>query len=622
MPIFDISRQLKDILRKNGLRAHLEMDHMGNYFLVAEGRNYPHRRYAITAQQAEDMSRWGFNSLNDKAYNTIKRVLVDADMPVNLTVARLAKSPVNMGQYGENRWFGRVPTVPGYARPGTISTFSYRSGGLMPTVGVYYKGGAQSENYNEPQPLSVTAVPRQPKAADRTQGNGIPYSEAITSDVYFNKDEFLKILASHGIVIDEKNKTMTIRSSNTRVDLRYKLTDEELRILCSNSLDPEQGGYTLQARLEVINNNNGFRRDFRTGVKYDTIMYSRDLVDCELRPEIKEEVEKEFLAYDRYMERQRFQQEATAEMMDYEERIRRNPNAISGRQLANVMGNYGWYRSVEGGEGREVVVTCIRVDKQKDDKGKDIYTMSANINNQWKTVQISKKDYEKFLRYDDEHRFKLFDKLFDDIEIGKRDTPPYKPDEVVMIKTDQGYTYVTREELLIMRSQSAMTNGDELQALNGKKGFYREGRHGREVDVSDISVDKDPKNEGKYIMTAVIDGKTYTHSITQKQYDKFLAVDDYARMKMFAKIFSEVDLKVRPEHRENFGAMLMAALVGTTEMISTAAEMAAGTPYHPAPSYYASYHGSAAQQSAANYDMAEAQTRGSEEQGVSRGVGR
>ena len=42
-------------------------------------------------------------------------------------------------------------------------------------------------------------------------------------------------------------------------------------------------------------------------------------------------------------------------------------------------------------------------------------------------------------------------------------------------------------------------------------------------------------------------GQVISHEISQKDYDKFLAVDDYHRMKLFSKIFNEVDLKKRPE---------------------------------------------------------------------------
>ena len=57
--------------------------------------------------------------------------------------------------------------------------------------------------------------------------------------------------------------------------------------------------------------------------------------------------------------------------------------------------------------------------------------------------------------------------------------------------------------------------------------------------------------EGKYKMTAVIDGNVFSHEITQKQYDKFLAINDYQRMKLFDKIFPEVEMKTKPESRFN-----------------------------------------------------------------------
>ena len=60
------------------------------------------------------------------------------------------------------------------------------------------------------------------------------------------------------------------------------------------------------------------------------------------------------------------------------------------------------------------------------------------------------------------------------------------------------------------------------------------------TEISQIAVEPGPE-EGKYRMTAVIDGQTYSHEITQKEYDKFLATDDYHRTKLFAKIFSEAE---------------------------------------------------------------------------------
>ena len=36
-------------------------------------------------------------------------------------------------------------------------------------------------------------------------------------------------------------------------------------------------------------------------------------------------------------------------------------------------------------------------------------------------------------------------------------------------------------------------------------------------------------------MTAVIDGQVISHEISQRDYDRFLAVDDFHRMKLFLK---------------------------------------------------------------------------------------
>ena len=92
---FDISTELQSILRKNGLEAHIVQDYDGRLYLEAQGRNYPYNRYEITRQQAEAMSLWGYNSTNTKAYNTLKHILKDADMPRALVVARQAGGLVN-----------------------------------------------------------------------------------------------------------------------------------------------------------------------------------------------------------------------------------------------------------------------------------------------------------------------------------------------------------------------------------------------------------------------------------------------------------------------------------------------------------------------------------------------
>jgi hypothetical protein len=106
-------------------------------------------------------------------------------------------------------------------------------------------------------------------------------------------------------------------------------------------------------------------------------------------------------------------------------------------------------------------------------------------------------------------------------------------------------------------------DGRELEKLKDTKGWYREQAHGREVAVGAIMVEPDQEHTGKYKMTAIIDGQRVSHEITQKQYDKFMAVDDYHRMKLFSKVFPEVEMKGNG-NGVNVGAAILAALtVGT-----------------------------------------------------------
>jgi hypothetical protein len=90
-------------------------------------------------------------------------------------------------------------------------------------------------------------------------------------------------------------------------------------------------------------------------------------------------------------------------------------------------------------------------------------------------------------------------------------------------------------------------------------------------------------------MTAVIDGEVVSHEISQKQYDKFMAIDDFHRMKLFSKIFGEVDMKSRDNTPVGMkiGAALMAGL-------TVAGEIGHGLRdgHHHAPELYMEHHGS------------------------------
>ncbi len=104
-----------------------------------------------------------------------------------------------------------------------------------------------------------------------------------------------------------------------------------------------------------------------------------------------------------------------------------------------------------------------------------------------------------------------------------------------------------------------VVDGRDLSLERENKYWAREGRHGREVEVTDITAYRTDV-DGQYIMTAQINGQTVSHEITQKQYDKFMALDDYHRMKLFSKIFPEVDMKNRPGTGARIGSQILGAL--------------------------------------------------------------
>lgn len=143
----------------------------------------------------------------------------------------------------------------------------------------------------------------------------------------------------------------------------------------------------------------------------------------------------------------------------------------------------------------------------------------------------------------------------------------------------------TLQQVSIQGTVGAAVDGRDLQYLNENKGWYREEKHGREVKVSKIAV-QPAETEGKYKMSAVIDGKIISHEISQKDYDKFLAVDDYHRMKMFSKIFSEVDMKTHPGASKGLGVKIFAALTAGAVVASEAAHDLHHHHHHRGPHFH------------------------------------
>lgn len=613
----DLSVGLQEVLRKNGMQAHISLAKDGGRELIVLGHDSPVLTYKLNEKQVEDLMGWGTTYENKKAYNTFASIVKDDFyMPQNFVSASNAFGRVAMGLHGYRIGHGeygydarparRTPWFAPFSRQGRgwagdfvgyaprtegfhlrrIGDHAYRPCGGGPMVterpdnrvkpgemlsggyGFYFKGHQKETPVEVLDQISIEPKIKPLEAAPRPQGQGIPYSSVITSDVYFSNDKFQEVLKSHGIVIDEAKKTLTIQSNLSKVDLQYDLKPEELQKLMANKVSGK-GGVSVDARLAIINEVIG--KDFDTKLTKD-MLETKELVSLDLKPEVRQEVEAPFIEQERRIAEQQRLAEARAEQRRESERIERDPNAINGREIQAILGNKGWFQPVAN--GREMVVGEIRVDKTLN----GTYVMEAEVNGRLLAHSISAKDYQKFLDLDDAHRLKMFDKVFNEVEIKSAHGESLYQDDLYL--AHDGQSIVHQKEVDIQNATSNRVDGAALLEFNERKGFYRERAHGREVEVGNIQVD--PTANGKYKMTAVINGQAISHEITQKQYDKFLAVDDYHRMQLFSKIFNEVDIKTRPGEGHNLGAALLAALVVGGEVMRDGLSV----PHEPRPEIY------------------------------------
>lgn len=475
----DLAPELQEILRRNGMQAHIIRQGEG-YQLAVQGHDSPLLTYSVTAQQMRALVDWGTNSANKKAYNTFAELVGnDFYVPRNFVHARNANGRVAMGLHGYRIGVGEYGRLPWDRRCAHMMMDPYhgrflgwtprnqegfhmrRVGGAMfmqgaPIVperpdgrmkpgemqnggyGFYYKGGQQNM---VPQPSQdvlsdlqsvITPVEVRPRSSMPAK----PYNELITSKVYFSNEKWQECLSSHSIIIDPSNKTLTIQSSATRQDFVYDLTDEELEKLTNNSIKD----VPVQNRIDLINNI--IKNDYQDKLTMD-MLNSKEQIGLKLTPEVETE-----------------------------------------------------------------------------------------LNNRQQIV-------------------------------SEQSQPLSHEDQVVFEPEDRSVAHV---------------DGNSLYDMNEGKGWYREGRHGREVQVDDIKVEpvcneqgeiqKDKKGNALFRMTAVINGESISHEITQKQYDKFMAIGDYHRMKLFSHIFKEVDMKNVPGMQSNVGAKIGGALLAGLAVMS------------------------------------------------------
>lgn len=110
----DLQPEMRDLLMRNGMQAHVVSNGSG-YQLLVQGHDSPLLTYNITERQMLALTDWGTNYANKSAYNTFTGIVGnDFYMPKNFVHARNANGRVAMGLHGYRVGIGE------YGRTGRI----------------------------------------------------------------------------------------------------------------------------------------------------------------------------------------------------------------------------------------------------------------------------------------------------------------------------------------------------------------------------------------------------------------------------------------------------------------------------------------------------------------------
>ena len=460
----DVAPQLQSVLHANGMQAHISLSETGTYQLVTISHNSSQPRYYdLNEKQLDALVNGGTNTWNKNAYNTFVSIVKDDYyIPGSWVAAKNANSPVNHGLWGHTIMDGeygyRDPRFRPFAGPGfgkfDNSLFGILFGGgryhirrvagrpyfansapvvverpdgrLKPgelrsgSYGFYDKGNQKKDA------LSNLEVDVKPRILERPKGKALPLKDYITGYstlLTFSGAGFAEVLSSHGIVVDKDKKTLTIKSDGVNKNLEYTLTDEELNTILNDKLRftdtrgkkkqvHNKNAPNISERLDVINK--VIANDFADKITVDHLQ-SKDYINIKLKPETAASLgllETQANIYNKNidtldLDMREMRQDYRTGFVDKWNSI----GVVDGRTLSE---DNGFYLPMI--KGRRVSVGEIQA-YPTNDGTKISYRMTAVINNQVMSHEISKDDYIKFINYDDEHRLQLFDKVFDEVKI-------------------------------------------------------------------------------------------------------------------------------------------------------------------------------------------------------------
>lgn len=460
----DVAPQLQSVLHANGMQAHISLTETGTYQLVTLSHNSSQPRYYdLSEKQLDALVNGGTNAWNKNAYNTFVSIVKDDYyIPGSWVAAKNANSPVNHGLWGHTIMDGeygyRDPRFRPFAGPGFGKFDNSRLGILFggsryhirrvvgrpyfansaPVVverpdGRLKPGELKSGSYGfydkgnqKKDALSNLEVDVKPRVLERPKGKALPlkdYINGYSTLLTFSGAGFAEVLSSHGIVVDKDKKTLTIKSDGVNRNLKYALTEEELSTILNDKLRftdtrgkkkqvYNKNAPNISERLDVINK--VIVNDFADKITMDHLQ-SKDYINIKLKPEAAASLgllETQANAYNKNidtldLDMREMRQDYRTGFVDKWNSI----GVVDGRTLSEDNGFY-----LPMNKGRRVAVGEIQA-YPTNDGTKTSYRMTAVINNQVMSHEISKDDYIKFINYDNEHRLQLFDKVFDEVKI-------------------------------------------------------------------------------------------------------------------------------------------------------------------------------------------------------------
>ena len=546
-----INTQIKDALRRQNFDADVFQGEDGKFRLdVWDGSRGNTYSYNITEEQARLFTHQqnnGYGGYRDKAWRTMALIMRNdfKDLPLSysqlnnygtminnrdMTYAQANYRNMTMrggifrrpGPFGGGPdmrgwdphhfgWgrgmapplFGIVHTRPySYGYGGEVygdDVYENRPGAVKPGTGrITPKENSDRAVQSQRPTVNATVVRRREERLEPQNGEAIPLSESV-KDGKFDEEKFLQVLSSHGITLKNNmyKPTLEVYSAKEGGKITYEISREQAGRLLAR--DPDQKDFSIQDRLDTIN---------------------------------------EIIAGD-------WEEKVTKETLES-----KDPLALTATVSAKD------------------VLKNVREENMRQDLA---FGAEMGTRNQLGAVQK--------------------------VSGARVDERSGRFSGVVDGKLYQG----------------AMVDGGKLEELKATKSFYTSERHGREVQVGTVFVSKittlpqerenNPSQEeseanlkgtenqqeqtpkaGKinYTMTAMIDGQEVTRSINASTYEKFMAVDDYHRLKMFDKVFDEVDMKLNEYGKEKRAETW--AGIGTGALIGVAAALGvAGIIKMPAP---------------------------------------